>query len=144
MKFMYFSSKKDLWLAVVVWGAIFATNVPAFILGEIAGLAIALPISLFICWFWFATGYIVEDKEIILKYGPVKNSVAIQEIKKLSKTKNPMSAPALSLDRIEIEYGRFADFVLVSPEKEREFILLILKKNPEIELDEKIKRILND
>ncbi|UTR10117.1 PH domain-containing protein [Evansella sp. LMS18] len=126
-------------------GAIIATNLPVFILGEIAGLAIALPISLFVCWFWFATGYIVGDIEIILKYGPVKKSVAIQEIKKLSKTKNPMSAPALSLDRrIEIEYGRFADFVLVSPEKEREFILLILKKNPGIELDEKIKRILND
>lgn len=71
-------------------------------------------------------------------FGPFKTTVPIGEIKKLSKTKNPFSAPALSIDRMEILYGHYK-VALISPDHEEKFVVMLLEENPRIELDEKLK-----
>ena len=129
---------------LIIWGAILVMVVPAIINQEVVGLFIALPIAFFMGWLWFTTGYLVEDNVLKIKFGPFRKTVQIQQISKMNKSKNPISAPALSIDRIEIIHGKFFDGVFISPRHEREFVKLILQENPDIVLDEKLKDLLRD
>lgn len=54
-------------------------------------------------------------------------------IKNISETRNPISSPALSLDRLEIVYNRF-DSVLISPADKIDFIAELLHRKPDIEV----------
>jgi hypothetical protein len=55
----------------------------------------------------------------------------IQKITSVKRTRNPLSSPALSTDRLEIKYGKW-DFVLISPKNEERFCEILLEKNPQI------------
>lgn len=54
-------------------------------------------------------------------------------IRKIEETRNPISAPAPSLNRLEIFYNRF-DSIVISPKDKPEFIANLIKLNPEIEV----------
>lgn len=139
---MYFPSKKDLWLSIIMWGTIMICIVPSLIEPHLVGIILGLLIAIFIGWFWFSTGYLVKDGMIKIKYGLYKKIVPIKEISRINKTKTPFSAPALSIDRLEIIHGKFFDGAIVSPVKKREFIELLIKENPNIQLDEQVKQLL--
>ncbi|MED1602749.1 PH domain-containing protein [Alkalihalophilus marmarensis] len=138
---MYFPSKKDTWLTILLWGVIllFVITPILSIQGDESPLFQAFEISItsllavFIAWIWFKTGYALEDTTLKIVCGPFKKNVLIQDIKTIRKTKNPFSAPALSIDRLEISYGRFK-ILTISPEEEAEFIRILLQKNPDIKL----------
>lgn len=53
----------------------------------------------------------------------------------MKRTKNPLSSPALSIDRIEITYDSGFGMVLVSPKNKQKFISLLKSINPHIEVD---------
>lgn len=60
-----------------------------------------------------------------------KQGIDIKKIRKIEKTNNPISSPALSVrDRIEIYYDKY-DSVIISPERQAEFIqkLKLINKN---------------
>ena len=59
--------------------------------------------------------------------------IDIKTIKKIYSTNNPLSSPALSLDRIAVVYNKF-DEVLISPKEREAFIQELLKINPNIEV----------
>lgn len=131
---MHFPSKKDFWLFLIFWGTIVICTIPIFIERDLVFTLIMLPIDIVLIWFWFTTGYILERETLIIKFGPFKNKVSIMEISKIKGTKNPLSAPALSMDRLEITYGRF-NFALVSPKEKQLFITKLLEINPHIEVE---------
>ncbi|MBD7984910.1 PH domain-containing protein [Sporosarcina sp. Sa2YVA2] len=135
---MYFPSKKDTWLAMLVWGFVLF-GMAAYIFGGepvgVVGIVITTIIVGFLLWMWFGTGYRVEDGLIIIISGPFKSKVKIADIRKLTATKNPLSAPALSINRIEILYGTYG-MSLVSPKDRELFISLLLEENQTIQVDE--------
>lgn len=143
---MYFPSKKDTWLAMLVWGFVLF-GMAAYIFGEepvgeqfitytsVAGIFITIVMVGFLLWMWFGTGYKVEYGLIIIISGPFKSKVKIADIRKLTATKNPLSAPALSINRIEIMYGTYG-MSLVSPKDRELFISLLLEENQTIQVDE--------
>ncbi|MDE5413377.1 PH domain-containing protein [Alkalihalobacterium chitinilyticum] len=139
---MHYRSKKDLWLGVIIWATILVSLMMPILGREWIAFVIAIPIAGFMMWLWFGTGYLLAEQQIKVKYGPFKKTIKIGDISKINKSKNPLSAPALSINRLEIVYGKFYDFTLISPVNEREFILELLKENPNIQLDEKVKEIL--
>lgn len=138
---MYFPSKRDLWLTLVLWGAALFSIVPAIMDKNFIGLIIGLIIAIFIGWLWFTTGYFIGNGKITIKFGPFKKIVHIKDISKINKTRSPFSAPALSMDRLEINYGKF-DGVLISPINEYEFIHLLLQENPNIQVDDRLRELL--
>ncbi|MFC0015339.1 MULTISPECIES: PH domain-containing protein [Allobacillus] len=146
---MYFPSKKDLFFIIVFWGIILFLVGVYFVGGEpdgyqlitydsLIGIIINVLLIGFLLWIWFGTGYLVEDGTIVIRSGPFKSTVPIDEIKKLRKTKSPFSAPALSIDRMEILYGHYK-VALISPDHEEKFVAMLLEVNPRIELDEKLR-----
>ena len=91
-------------------------------------LVIALTISIF-----FGTTYKINDKkELLIKCGFLYNStIDISKIKSIERTRNPISSPAPSLDRIELKYGKW-DSVIISPEDKVGFVNELVKINPDI------------
>jgi hypothetical protein len=137
---MYFPSKKDLWLTIIIWGAIFLSLfVPLndtdsyFSVWRVLLFVVTIPLL----WFWLRTGYLIKDSKLQVIFGPFRKTVLIGDMKKISKSSNPLAAPALSVERLKIDYGNY-DVILISPKNEQEFIKLLIKANANIELDENV------
>ena len=96
-------------------------------------VSIMIPVTAFTLSIFFGTRYTINEKsELIIKCGIIYHSkVDISTIQSISKTRNPISSPAPSLDRIKIKYGKW-DSVIVSPKDKQAFILALQKINPNI------------
>ena len=97
------------------------------------GVAVYVLTILFIAYLFVTTNYTIYNQQtLIVKSGFLMNKkIDINSITKISKTNNPISSPALSLDRIEIFYNKY-DSVIISPKNEQEFIQDLQKINSSI------------
>jgi hypothetical protein len=84
-------------------------------------------ILIFMFWMFSKIKYVIDGT--ILKVWWIK--IDIHSIKRIYKTNNPLSSPALSLDRIAVVYNTY-DEVLISPKLKKEFVEELLKINPTI------------
>jgi hypothetical protein len=60
--------------------------------------------------------------------------VEIADIKSIERTRNPISSPAASMDRIELKYGKW-NTVIISPKDKKELLNAFLAINPKITVD---------
>ncbi len=128
-----YRSKVDLWIVVVIVFAVACSVAPFFQEGQpLLGIAIGIAATLVFVWMLRSTRYIVRGDVLVIKscflsYGTWR----IADIESIRPTHNPLSAPAASLDRLEIRFiGRRS--VLVSPRRKQEFIAHLLALNPNI------------
>jgi general stress protein CsbA len=100
----------------------------------VAGLLSLTVIGAVVLPMYFNTNYTINaDGSVHIKCGLFFNTlIPAGAIKKIKPTKTIFSAPALSIDRIEIFYNKF-DSVVISPENKAEFIALLQSINPTIE-----------
>jgi hypothetical protein len=132
MATLLFKSKISLGILsfiVAIMGSILAVTI---LNKNWAALLILLPTIAFIVHLYLTTYYIIKDDILIVKSGLLKKEIPVKSIRKVIPTKNPLSAPALSFDRLEIFYNRF-DSVLISPEEKQQFIKVLKNINPAIE-----------
>ena len=96
------------------------------------GIGINLAVTLLV-WHVFATTYyIIRDGTLIVRSSILYNThIPISHIVSISPTGNPISAPAASLDRLEIRYGPY-ETILVSPKDKAGFIAHLKAINPKI------------
>ncbi|MEO8188294.1 MAG: PH domain-containing protein [Burkholderiaceae bacterium] len=122
-----FPSKKDTWLLVVLLGGIAVALVAAAIALRadprtwplallIVLVAVGLP-----CWLLFSTHYTLSDEALMIRSGPFRWQIPIREISAMTPTRNPLSSPALSLERLRIEYGS-GKAIMISPTDKDVFI----------------------
>ena len=122
-----FPSKVDAWLAVVIVASavISLGAATALLMVEApgrwlwAGLLVLLGAVLPL-WLMRSTRYTLSGKELKVVSGPFRWRVPLGEIRSVTPTRNPLSSPALSLDRLRIEYGR-KDWIMVSPRDPQAF-----------------------
>jgi hypothetical protein len=99
---------------------------PAFIL--------TILMAAFIVHMLLTTYYQIEGNTLTVKCGFLVNQeVKIDTIRKIKETSNPLSAPAASLDRLEIGYNKY-DTVMISPKDKAGFIKELTGLNPGIEV----------
>ena len=136
---MEFKSKVDLWLAAVLWGSVALCFFPVFLEdGLITGLVIGISMAIFVLLLWINTKYYIRDEHLVIK-GVLKDTlIPIVSITSVNSTRNPSSAPALSMDRLEINYGKY-EFTLISPLEKERFVEELLKVNPQINTQKKSK-----
>src|SRR5690625_4556225 len=132
-----FSSKKDTWFALLIWGVIIfmAWQMIAdksLVVYVIGGLTIAL-----LLWLWFGTSYKIDEALLKIKSEPFRSTVKIGDIKRINATKTLLAGPALSIDRIEILHRKY-DIAIVSPKDRTEFVQALLTKNKRIEIDDSL------
>ncbi|KIL79283.1 PH domain-containing protein [Bacillus badius] len=130
---MYFPSSKDWWLSILYWLLIGGCVSSLFIEEDHKVLIFTLPLAVWLAWSWFATGYYLCDDWLIIKNGPIKKKIFIKEIRKVTKTKNPLAAPALSINRLEIIYGADFELALISPKDQEQFVSVLKSIHPPIE-----------
>ena len=122
-----FNSKVDWWL-IILFAIIFGYPIVDGLLSIQYGLSLTMLGFLVIIGILFSKiKYVIEGQ--ILKIWWIK--VEINSIKRIYKTRNPLTSPALSLDRIAIVYNKY-DEVLISPKNKQEFVEELLKINPDI------------
>lgn len=126
---------------VLVFGTVLAVTIsqePSWI-----GIVILLPVILFVVHIFMTTEYTIENDKLTIKCGFLYNKIVdIKTIKKIKETNNPISSPATSLDRLEINYGKF-DSIIISPKLKSEFINDVKRLNPNVEIQYKKKQVEN-
>ncbi|MDE9407765.1 PH domain-containing protein [Acinetobacter nosocomialis] len=135
---MKFRSKIDWWLLLIF--VVITANIIFKIYQEVHHSSIStnfshlMIYSLVIVVIWlpiFSTYYVVEKNILVIKSLIFRWKINIDDITQIEPTHNPLSSPALSLDRLKISYiknGRIAK-VMISP-KDKEGFLNTLRKNP--------------
>jgi len=97
------------------------------------GVLVLSILTLLIYLLFKATYYIVDDNILRVRSSFIVNKkVDIQSITKVRETRNPISALAASLDRLEVISTRGS--VLISPKNKNAFIEDITSANPRIEI----------
>lgn len=96
--------------------------------------AIMLLTIAFLLHIFLGTTYRINDRnQLMVKSGFIFNaSIEIANIRSIRKTRNLISSPAPSFDRIEIKYGEW-DMIIISPKDKHEFARALLKINPDID-----------
>lgn len=139
---MKFPSKKDWWLTIIIWGAmLFAigSGVYTLIFEEsnlidfVFVLIFTVMLPVFLLWMWLTTYYVLDESNLVIKYGPFKKIIPLNTIKSVKKSMNPLSSPALSLKRLEIVYSQ-NNMVLISPKDRDEFMKILSKHCPQAEI----------
>lgn len=85
-------------------------------------------------WLAFGTYYTVTDSHLLVRSGPVRRSLAIQDIELVRPTNTLLSAPALSNNRIEV-IGKTAR-VVISPANRSRFLAELLMRNPAVKVEQ--------
>lgn len=122
------------WILVVI--ILFLLLIPIFQLLKqpfsIGPIFLLLP-ALFIGYIFISTYYEIDDGVLRVKCGFLLNlSIPISSITKIEATKNPISAPATSFDRLEVFYNKF-ESVIISPKEKCAFIAHLKQMNPRIQ-----------
>lgn len=130
-----FASKIDLWF-VILLSLVFGIILTLFAFDENwIVFSILVLVIIFIAHMFATTFYVVNDEKVIIKSGFFFNlSIKIKDIKRISKSNNIISSPALSFNRLEILYNKF-DTILISPKDKEGFIKALKIINQEIEVN---------
>lgn len=124
-----YRSKIDWWLMVIVFVPFVFIIVKATIDREIEMVLTGFVLIGLVLLLLWTIKYKIEG--VVLTVWFIK--IEIKNIKKIYKTRNPLSSPALSIDRIAIVYNKY-DEVLISPKDKEQFVEDLLKINPTIEV----------
>lgn len=140
---MRFYSKKGLFIGAILWGTIAFLIGAFFVLpggpegkGETVTAVIICSLTIaFILWLWFATYYEIIGNHLRIVAGPFRSKIDIDimEIKSIRPSRNIVSSPALSINRLEVLYGKWG-IVLISPKNQEQFCEKLQKINPKIEI----------
>lgn len=129
-KTVRFESRKDAWIAVVLWIAVLAqafAGVVVLVAGgplwiRLVGGGFCLLMAGFAVWILRSTEYAVGSEELRIRSGPFRWRVPLREIQEVRPTRNPISSPALSLDRLRIRYEGSRFGILLSPVDRERFL----------------------
>jgi hypothetical protein len=134
---MVFKSKVDAWLVVLVFGGVafgFGASVVAVVREGVraggGGVVISLLVIAFCVWLFTATDYRIDGRDLRIRSGPFRWRVAIDDIEAVTPSRNPLSSPALSMDRLLIAYAGGA--LLVSPKDREGFVRALRAVKPGI------------
>lgn len=106
---------------------------PSFLNYQFVKILFTVPIAFFILWIWVRTGYLILDTKIKIMYGPLIKIVNIHDVRTVRAKIDPFIDPALSMDKIEINYGQY-ETISISPKQKEKFIAKLLEKNPNIKI----------
>jgi membrane protein YdbS with pleckstrin-like domain len=142
MKQLY-PSKRDGWIVVLLWAA---AAVILFVAGNLwrapAPFALRLLISVllilvaaFMLWTLYRTRYTLTESTLIVQSGPFRWVIDMKAITEVFPTRNPLSSPACSLDRLQIRYGNSRPGIMISPQDKAGFLRALAARSPGLKLD---------
>ncbi len=123
-----YRSQIDRWL-LTVFGVSSAvsllTAIGMFFVGASASTLVMVPVLVATFglpwWIVLTTDYTVTNYSIEIRSGPFHWSVPLRDISRMEFTRSPLSSPALSLDRLRIQYTA-GKLIMISPENREKFL----------------------
>lgn len=138
-----YPSKRDWWLLVLLWGCL-----GLMVIGFVSALTepVAPWMRIFATVFFAAFGalivwllvlsnrtdYLLDSESLVIRVGPFKHTIPLAEIYEVYPTRNPLSAPAWSLDRVRIRFTSSRFGALISPERQDQFFLELEALAPQL------------
>jgi hypothetical protein len=119
-----YPSKVDRWLAVVVLAGVLVSALAAVELlraGEWGIALLMMGIWAGVALVAVPTSYTLTSTELIVRSGLIRWRLPLDGIRRVYPTRNPLSSPAWSLDRLAVEYGA-SRMLLISPARKTEFL----------------------
>lgn len=107
-----------------------------FNIHSITELIIRVIFTLFIglnIYLLFSIRYILTPTELVVRFLFFSRTYPLDVFTRIEYTRNPLSAPAASLDRLELYYGK-GNSILISPKEKNEFLAEIKRFSPNITL----------
>lgn len=102
------------------------------ILGAWLGVVVIAIVLAFVVHLFTTTYYTIDGAELKVRSGFLINiTIDINTITKIVPTRSILSAPAVSLDRLEVFYNKY-DSVVVSPGDKEGFIEVLKRVNEKI------------
>lgn len=126
----WFRSAVDWWLAVILVALPF-TQVWALLSALSSGESESVVATAFGCalvaaiygLLVFPMRYGISSEQLIIRFGVVRRRIRLADIREVHPTHNPLSSPALSLNRLAIRTGTgMTGISLVSPSNRSEFL----------------------
>lgn len=132
-----FPSKRDAWLsallgvaaAAMVVGAVIQAAAPGPLGLRLGTPALMLAAAGFIGWVFTGTAYVVTQRELVVRSGPFRWTIPLQAIESIRPTRSPLSAPALSLDRLAVKRIDRWWSLVISPEDKSGFLEEVLRRS---------------
>jgi len=126
-----FRSKIDWWFWVIV--LLTTIVIPALTFDQDPMVSIILSFSMLVLWLWIicSTYYKIKDNYLIINVLFFKERIDISKIESIKPSRSLLSSAALSIDRLEIKYGKYSN-TLVSPKNKYGFLKLLSSINPSI------------
>ena len=133
-----FHSKVSLLLVAIVTASFFAPLAPLLLNNESIeskpiSFALLVVIYGFVMHMFYNTHYTIRDNMLQVQSGFIKyRAIDIKTIKSIEPSRNLLSSPAPSFDRIKVRYGKW-NMILLSPKDKTSFTRALVTINPQIE-----------
>ena len=124
-----FKSKVDRWILVLILAVIVVQVVAITAAVNDAGepgmitslILVMIGVVALMVWLLLGTHYTVDRGYVRIVSGPFRWKVPIDDITSVRRTRNPLSSPALSMDRLSIRYGK-GRRIMISPADQAGFL----------------------
>jgi hypothetical protein len=135
-----FGSKRDAWIVAMIWGgAILSVIGGAAQLSSDATVAVRISMftglvaaAAFMLWVLYTTRYLFIENILLIQCGPFRYRVPLDKIASVQPSRNPLSSPACSLDRLLIKWGSRGRRILISPDDKKEFLRALADRCPQL------------
>jgi len=125
----WYPSKVDWWIAALLAVApvICVTAAVLVVLSGGSGVPIAVGAAGFLVAIYLGLvlpmRYGITVDALVVRHGLVRQRIRLADITDVTPTRNPLSSPALSLDRLQIRFGEgFFKSVMISPADRNGFL----------------------
>ncbi len=128
-----------MWIVLVLAGAMIGMFIPFFLVSPADWSVIWIDLILALLTLWLildlllCTRYTIDGTTLKIRCSIVRESCHIGSISEIKESRTWLSSPALSLDRIQIKYGKYGTIVISPLEKEK-FIAELCAINPNIKV----------
>ncbi|WP_313079414.1 PH domain-containing protein [Pulveribacter sp.] len=137
-----FASRVDGWFIAVALGTmalVLATWVGEYLRRGFAsvgvlGTVLSIATIALLAWIWRGTYYEMDNEQLLVRSGPFRWRIPLAQMRGVSPSRSLLSSPALSLDRLRIDYGR-ARSILVSPQDTEGFVRALRQRCPHAALN---------
>ncbi len=124
-----YKSKIDWWLIIVIFIVFCYPMIEGILSKDYIMFSVSFGILSLVFLMFKSIKYKIDGENLHIWW----TKIDIKTIKKIYSTNNPLSSPALSLDRIAVVYNTYEE-VLISPKEREAFVQELLKINPNIEV----------
>ena len=125
-----FEPKRDAWIVALIWagalfcayGALIQFTSPGPFLLKVAVLLFLGSAAVFMVWILYQIDYTLTDDNLVVRCGPIRYGVPLASIDSVRPSRNPLSSPAPSLDRLLIKWNDGRRKIIISPARKTDFL----------------------